>query len=128
MSLERTGLRGAAYSRGTGSAAASLLAVASSGKASAVDQMLIQALKGGKRHSELPLEFGARVLARAAGQAGSLVQTNQPAPYQSYAPQSSQIFGILKQMKEEFENDLSASQKAEMQAAEEFAALKAASE
>merc|ERR1740138_954662 len=88
---------------------------------------MFQALKGGSsHHSEVPLEFGSRILARAARQAAALVQTGQPAPFQSYAPQSSQIFGILKQMKEEFEGDLSSSQKAELKAAEEFKVLEAA--
>merc|ERR1719281_2091675 len=48
--------------------------------------------------------------------------------FQSYAPQSGQIFGILKQMKEDFDKDLSAAQAAEKKAAEDFAALKAAKE
>ena len=39
----------------------------------------------------------------------------EPTFKQSYAPQSGEIFGILKQMKETFENNLSASQKEEMQ-------------
>merc|ERR1711957_339387 len=38
----------------------------------------------------------------------------EPTFKQSYAPQSGEIFGILKQMKETFENNLSASQKEEM--------------
>merc|ERR1719316_2022201 len=46
----------------------------------------------------------------------------------SYAPQSGQIFGILKQMKEEFQENLSETQKAELKAQEEFKALKAAKE
>merc|ERR1719156_431406 len=50
----------------------------------------------------------------------------QPAGFQSYAPASGQIFGILKQMKETFETNLSQSQKDELQAAEDFASLKAA--
>merc|ERR1719240_533463 len=50
----------------------------------------------------------------------------QPAGFQSYAPASGQIFGILKQMKETFETNLSDAQKDEMQAAEDFASLKAA--
>jgi uncharacterized small protein (DUF1192 family) len=50
----------------------------------------------------------------------------QPAGFQSYAPASGQIFGILKQMKETFESNLSSSQKDETQAAEDFANLKAA--
>merc|ERR1719407_72435 len=47
---------------------------------------------------------------------------------QSYAPQSGQIFGILKQMKETFETNLSASQKEEMQAQAAYEDLKAAKE
>merc|ERR1712070_1324559 len=43
---------------------------------------------------------------------------------QSYAPQSGQIFGILKQMKEDFDVDLAAEQKSEKKAVEEFQALK----
>merc|ERR1719359_598441 len=50
----------------------------------------------------------------------------QPAGFQSYAPASGQIFGILKQMKETFEQNLAESQKDEKQAAEDFASLKAA--
>merc|ERR1719218_387052 len=47
---------------------------------------------------------------------------------QSYAPQSGQIFGILKQMKETFESNLSASHKEEMAAQEAYEDLKAAKE
>ena len=47
---------------------------------------------------------------------------------QSYAPQSGQIFGILKQMKETFETNLSASQKEEMAAQEMYEGVKAAKE
>merc|ERR1740138_12125 len=73
------------------------------------------------------MEFNNRILARAATKAAALVQTGQPVAVQSYAPQSGQIFGILKTMKEEFESDLSSSQKAELKAQEEFDALKASS-
>jgi len=45
---------------------------------------------------------------------------------QSYAPQSGQIFGILKQMKEDFEVNLSEEQKAEAKAESEYQSLKAA--
>lgn len=48
--------------------------------------------------------------------------------FQSYTPQSGQIFGILQQMQEEFEADLSQAQKEELQAQEEYTALKAAKE
>jgi chromosome segregation ATPase len=47
---------------------------------------------------------------------------------QSYAPQSGQIVGILKQLKEDMEKDLGENQANEKKAQEEFEALKAASE
>merc|ERR550514_1296706 len=47
---------------------------------------------------------------------------------QSYAPQSGEIFGILKQMKETFETNLADSQKEEMQAQKAYEDLKAAKE
>merc|ERR1719478_1565552 len=47
---------------------------------------------------------------------------------QSYAPQSGQIFGILNQMKEDFEVNLSEAQKAEAKAKAEYDTLKAAKE
>jgi hypothetical protein len=47
---------------------------------------------------------------------------------QSYAPQSGEIFGILRQMKETFESNLSASQKEEMENQKAYADLKAAKE
>merc|ERR1719355_580445 len=50
----------------------------------------------------------------------------QPAGFQSYAPQSGAIFGILKQMKETFETNLENSQKEEMQSQAAYEDLKAA--
>merc|ERR1719355_435274 len=47
---------------------------------------------------------------------------------QSYAPQSGQIFGILNQMKEDFEVNLSEAQKAEAKAKAAYESLKAAKE
>merc|ERR1740115_256747 len=47
---------------------------------------------------------------------------------QSYAPQSGQIFGILGQMKEDFEVNLSEAQEGEAKAKAEFESLKAAKE
>jgi len=47
---------------------------------------------------------------------------------QSYAPQSGQIFGILNQMKEDFEVNLSEAQKSEAKAKSEYESLKAAKE
>lgn len=46
--------------------------------------------------------------------------------FQSYAPQSGQIFGILKQMKETFEANLSTAQKEEYDSREAYKQLKAA--
>jgi hypothetical protein len=46
--------------------------------------------------------------------------------YQSYAPQSGEIFGVLTQMQEEFERSLSEAQKAELQAQTDYEVLKAA--
>merc|ERR1719201_2659325 len=66
----------------------------------------------------------AKLTPAQRGKVESFLQ--QPAGFQSYAPASGQIFGILKQMKETFESNLSASQKDETQAAEDFANLKAA--
>lgn len=48
--------------------------------------------------------------------------------YQSYAPQSGQIFGILKQMKEDFEKALAASQSNEVKEVGDFKEVKAAKE
>mmetsp|Transcript_22497 Transcript_22497/g.52313 ORF Transcript_22497/g.52313 Transcript_22497/m.52313 type:complete len:701 (-) Transcript_22497:25-2127(-) len=48
--------------------------------------------------------------------------------FQSYRPQSGQIFGILKQMQSDFEEDLSVAQEAEAKAKADFEALKAAKE
>merc|ERR1719313_1889397 len=52
----------------------------------------------------------------------------EPTFKQSYAPASGQIFGILKQMKETFENNLSASQKEELANQKAYEDLKAAKE
>merc|ERR1719375_1748791 len=52
----------------------------------------------------------------------------EPTFKQSYAPQSGEIFGILKQMKETFETNLAASQKEEMQNQAAYEDLKAAKE
>merc|ERR1712072_244386 len=52
----------------------------------------------------------------------------EPTFKQSYAPQSGEIFGILKQMKETFETNLSTSQKEEMASQKAYEDLKAAKE
>jgi len=55
-------------------------------------------------------------------------QGKQPASAGSYAPASGEIFGILKQMKETFENDVSQSQKDELANQKAYEELKAAKE
>jgi len=52
----------------------------------------------------------------------------EPTFKQSYAPASGEIFGILKQMKETFESNLSQSQKDELENAKAYEDLKAAKE
>merc|ERR1719216_35817 len=52
----------------------------------------------------------------------------QPTFKQSYAPQSGEIFGILKQMRETFESNLGDSQKEEMANQKAYEDLKAAKE
>merc|ERR1719316_1833495 len=52
----------------------------------------------------------------------------EPTFKQSYAPASGEIFGILKQMKETFETNMSASAKEELEAQKAYEALKAAKE
>merc|ERR1712113_849889 len=47
---------------------------------------------------------------------------------QSYAPQSGEIFGILRQMRETFESNLADSQKEEMENQKAYSELKAAKE
>merc|ERR1719387_3253600 len=58
----------------------------------------------------------------------SFLQKDAIPGMQSYAPQSGQIFGILKQMKEDFEKNLAETREEEKKAVEEFELLKAAKE
>merc|ERR1719393_952055 len=60
---------------------------------------------------------------------GAFVQKGaQPVAAESYTPRSGVIFGILNQLKEEFETNLSTAQKEEIKAQEDFAQLKATKE
>jgi len=137
-------LRGASVRQPTQSSGAALLALQGAAKASAASGALLQSLLDSEQSTQLPAEFAARVLAAAtaeeattasssSSQGGGAValtqeRLNQPAPFQSYSPQSGQIFGILKQMKDDFEANLSKAQKEELKAREEFAELKVALE
>lgn len=82
----------------------------------------------GGHEGSIPVRFAAEELEKAAGNAmgGSFMQKGtQPAGAgESYAPASSVIFGILKQMKEDFETSLSQAQKDEVQAQGDYAGLK----
>jgi len=83
------------------------------------------------KHSELLAGVLTPTERRAAA---SFIQSPQdyfdaaPTFKQSYAPQSGEIFGILRQMKETFEANLSAAQKEEMENQKAYGELKAAKE
>mmetsp|Transcript_138032 Transcript_138032/g.240038 ORF Transcript_138032/g.240038 Transcript_138032/m.240038 type:complete len:768 (+) Transcript_138032:66-2369(+) len=83
----------------------------------------------------LPVDLAQHLLAESAtdgtGKKGSAAFMQNKAPYSSsgsYNARSSTIFGILDQMKDEFEANLSDAQKAELQARKDFAALKSSKE
>merc|ERR1719362_2848574 len=58
--------------------------------------------------------------------AGAFLQQPRDAAYESYSGRSSEIYGIMTQMLEEFEAELSQSQKDEVKAQADFAALSSA--
>lgn len=77
---------------------------------------------GGLQH--IQLELLKQFMGHADGGASFLSVPG----FQSYAPQSGQIFGILKQLKRDFEDSLSDSQKKEKASQEEFEAMREAKE
>jgi len=84
-----------------------------------------------RRHSELlkgVLSPSARRTVAAFIQAPQDYFDAAPTFKQSYAPQSGEIFGILRQMKESFESNLADSQKEEMANQKAYEELKAAKE
>jgi len=83
--------------------------------------------KGKKVVDDLPIELAARLLAESAGTAKGGAFLQQPI-FKSYFTRSSQIYGILSQMLEEFEAQLSTSQKDELKAAADYEALAKAKE
>merc|ERR1719375_2261835 len=111
----------------TSSSATSFLMIP---RASTLSQELLQATPG----SSLPAEFAAQILARAVATSASFAQepvnhfNEKPTHLQAYAPQSGQVIGILSQMKDEFEANLSQAQKEELKAADDYAKMKAAAE
>jgi len=116
-----------------------LISIGSSDSTS-VDASMMNRLKialdaYGSTDNGIPAKFAAKVLATAASEevpkvsGGSFFQkSTQPASAGSYAPASGQIFGILKQMQEDFETSLSQAQKDEVKAQEDYASLKATKE
>jgi len=82
---------------------------------------LIQTLS--KTATKTALEPLTRHLARRGA---SFLQTKQAPSAGSYAPQSGAIFGILKQMKEQFEGNLASATSEENKAESEFQSMKAA--
>lgn len=105
---------------------------ASSEEAFAMRSLKVALDAYGSEDIVVPLKFASRVLATAAAKespkkSGSsfFQRSTQPAGAgESYAPASGVIFGILKQMKEDFESSLAASQKDELKGQEDYASLK----
>jgi hypothetical protein len=85
-----------------------------------VSQMVDHSTSIGKARTEVLRSF-----LKNAEQASSFLSIPG---MQSYAPQSGQIFGILNQMKEDFEVNLSEAQKAEAKTKSEYESLKASKE
>lgn len=92
-------------------------------------------LLGAPGSDALPLNLAESILARSAAAHGGLASGSgafmqaakgaQPGTYASYSSQSTGIFGILEEMREEFESNLSQAQKDEMKARADFEALSA---
>jgi len=116
--------------RGADRSKAEVSALLSVATHTSLDAELLGALRGSPSPGvQLHVPLAAKALALLAHKGTSFTQQmNQPAHLQRYAPQSGQIFGILKEMQETFEANLSEAQKQELKAQEEHSSLKAASE
>jgi len=98
------------------------------------EQALLSALDvhGESMSDSLPLKFAELLVAKSAAgarsQTGSFLQagTHQPKSSGSYNAASGGIYGIMTQMLEDFEAQLSTAEKDEKKAAEDFAGLKEA--
>jgi len=99
---------------------AQIRAVARMLQAARVPQLI---MKAGTFNSIKARELKDFLSGASSGEA-SFLQRSPGLAGQSYQPESGQIFGILKQMKEDFDADLSEEQKAEQKAVAEFKALK----
>lgn len=99
--------------------------------ATAFGNSLLSALdaRGPAAAEALPLDIAQKELSRFAKDAtvaGGFLQGAAAPTSGSYSPQSGQIFGLMKTMKEDFEANLSQEQKEEMKAVEDFKAMSAA--
>lgn len=99
-------------------------------KSGTVEAALVDALNthGPSMLDNLPMPFAQKVVADAAKLApqkpsGNFLQQPVDAAYASYSSRSNQIYGIMTQMLEEFESQLSTAQKDEMKAAEDASAV-----
>merc|ERR1740123_2639501 len=99
-------------------------------KSDNVEAALVDALntRGSSVPESLPMPFAQKVVADASKLAplkasGNFLQAPVDADYKSYSSRSNQIYGIMTQMLEEFESQLSTAQKDEMKAAEDAAAV-----
>jgi len=88
-------------------------------------EQLLKTLGG--EQEDIPVDLAAHLLADSVKKTPSgsaFMQASAKAPgYESYSARSTTIFGILNQMKEEFEASISQSQKDELKAQEDYAAL-----
>jgi len=71
----------------------------------------------------VPLEFAQQIVEERARAQGIFLQQPRDAAYESYSGRSSEIFGVMTQMLEEFEGQLSQAQKDEIKAAADYEAL-----
>jgi len=90
-----------------------------------VESALLNAIdaNGGPVSDSVPLEIAERVVEQRAKATGVFLQQPRDADYKSYSSRSSEIFGVMTQMLEEFEAQLSEAQKDEIKGAADYEAL-----
>jgi len=99
-----------------------------SGAAFLNNKVIMKALATAKALSEKHMSLLQGIITPSQKRVITSLDQDQGPTSQAYKPQSGQIFGILKQMQETFEADLSNSQKEELASAEAYAELKTAKE
>jgi len=90
-----------------------------------VESALLSAadVNGAPVSENYPVEFAERVVAGRVKAAGVFLQQPRDADYKSYSSRSSEIYGVMTQMLEEFEASLSEAQKDEIKSAADYEAL-----